>query len=185
VWLQGGCAVSTPTGYVPARDVLPGKGETHDPEQASYGYRSVELTSDVHRVTYRGDTLTSPELAEDFALLRSAEIALESGFPYLRVLERIDATSSITDTTTMPAMPVCDGYGECYTPPPTTITTTFTYPAFSFTVKLLRAASEDESFVFDARFLLYSLRRQHGISLDVPANAWYADYSCFDGEGGE
>ena len=65
--------------------------------------------------------------------------------------------------------------------PATTMTTTFTYPAFSFTVEFLRTDSEDESFVFDARFLFYSLRTQHGISPGVPAGAWYADYSCFGG----
>ena len=64
------------------------------------------------------------------------------------------------------------------------MTTTFTYPAFSFTVELLRGNTEDESFVFDARFLLYALRKQHGLSLHVAADAWYADYSCFDARSG-
>ena len=37
-WLQTGCAVSPPTGYVPAREILPGKGEKHDEDETRYGF---------------------------------------------------------------------------------------------------------------------------------------------------
>lgn len=173
-----GCAATPPVGYVAAHDVLPGRGEPLASEQAAYGYRSIELTPHVHRVTYRGDPMTSPERAEDFALLRAAELALEAGFPHFRVLERADATSTTTHTTALPSAPICDAYGDCYVPPPPTLTTTLTHPVFSFTVEFLRAESEPELFVFDARFVFHTLRQRHAVGSPIPADAWYADYSC-------
>ncbi len=69
------CASGVATPYGPAN----AKG---------YGYQDSRIEDNRVRITYRGDGATSPERVEDYALLRAAELALEGGYDWFRVVRR-------------------------------------------------------------------------------------------------
>lgn len=62
------------------------------------GYDSVMLAQDTFLVGFRGNDLTSATKVRDFAMLRSAELALEKGYPYFVVLDM----GTQSDTMTVP-----------------------------------------------------------------------------------
>lgn len=75
VLLCGGCA----TGY-DSSNVLMG------------GYSETKLAPDMVRVVFRGNSSTRKERAQDLALMRAADLALQAGFPYFTVLEELNDT---------------------------------------------------------------------------------------------
>lgn len=77
----GGCATSTP--YRAA------------PEAEDYGYRDMSLTSDRYRVSFAGNSNTSRETVETYVLYRAAEVALDAGHDYFRLVSR--DTEALTD----------------------------------------------------------------------------------------
>ena len=84
-----GCASS----YEPSSLLLPG------------GYSETKLGPDVVRIVFRGNSSTRPERAQDLALLRAADLSLQSGYPYFSVLEENSETRRSTSndiTTQMP-----------------------------------------------------------------------------------
>ncbi len=54
------------------------------------GYSETQLAPDVFRVNFQGNGYTSSERAQDFALLRAAELSLERGFRYFALLDETD-----------------------------------------------------------------------------------------------
>jgi len=67
--LLGGCA----TGYQE-------KGH-------SGGYSQTRLDKNVFKVNFKGNGYTSREKADDFAMMRAAELTLESGYQYFSIAE--------------------------------------------------------------------------------------------------
>lgn len=78
--LTGGCA--TGTFYQPAA--------TPD----DYGYRDLGLTSDHYRISFAGNSLTPRETVEAYVLYRAAEVTLEAGYDYFRVVSRDTETNT-------------------------------------------------------------------------------------------
>ncbi|MEM8950154.1 MAG: hypothetical protein AAGA21_04045 [Pseudomonadota bacterium] len=52
------------------------------------GYADQQLESDRYRVTFEGNDATSRETVEDFALYRAAELTLQTGNDYFRVVSK-------------------------------------------------------------------------------------------------
>lgn len=73
--LLGACATAIGTSYAPA-------------DEKGYGYTEQRVEADRFRITFRGDGATPPEAVEDYALLRAAELAVENGFDWFRVIAR-------------------------------------------------------------------------------------------------
>ena len=69
------CATAIGTAYGPA-------------DSKGFGYAETRIEQDRYRVTFAGDGATPPELVEDFALLRTAELAVENGYDWFRVIGR-------------------------------------------------------------------------------------------------
>lgn len=59
----------------------------YQPEGLTGGYSETRIAENVWRVFFRGNGFTSQERAIDFALLRSAELCLGSGYRYFVVIE--------------------------------------------------------------------------------------------------
>ncbi|NWG93283.1 MAG: hypothetical protein HXY21_12390 [Parvularculaceae bacterium] len=57
-------------------------------DRAGYGYASTRIEGDRFRVSFAGDGATPASVVEDYALLRAAEIALENGYDWFRVVGR-------------------------------------------------------------------------------------------------
>jgi hypothetical protein len=74
----------------------------YQPRDFSGGYSDTQLGENVFQVSFNGNAKTSPERASDFALLRSAEIAVVHGFPFFVLVngENGSQVSSYTTPTT-------------------------------------------------------------------------------------
>lgn len=73
--LLAACATAVGTAYGPA-------------DAKGYGYSEMRIEADRFRVTFAGDGATPPEVVEDYAMLRAAELALENGYDWFRVVGR-------------------------------------------------------------------------------------------------
>lgn len=69
------CAATGPTTYGAA-------------DAKGFGYEETRIENDRYRVMYRGSGGMPPELVEDYALLRAAELALANGYDWFRVVAR-------------------------------------------------------------------------------------------------
>ncbi|HEU4430488.1 MAG TPA: hypothetical protein VFT98_17130 [Myxococcota bacterium] len=68
-------ACATETRYQPAE----GPGD--------YGYREQRIESDRWRVAFRGNSMTELESVEQALLYRAAELTLEQGFAWFRIVD--------------------------------------------------------------------------------------------------
>lgn len=73
--LLAGCAAAGPAAYGPAED-------------GRFGYQETQIEQDRYRIIYRGSGGMPPELVEDYALRRAAELALTNGYDWFRVVGR-------------------------------------------------------------------------------------------------
>lgn len=73
--LAGLAACATPTPYQPAIDT-------------PYGFAEQRIEPDRYRVTFSGNTITDRETVENYLLLRAAELTLQQGYEYFRVVTR-------------------------------------------------------------------------------------------------
>lgn len=55
---------------------------------SNYGYTEQELTTDRYRVTFTGNTSTSADRVQDYALLRAAELTVQKGHDWFEVTSR-------------------------------------------------------------------------------------------------
>ncbi|MEX0645970.1 MAG: hypothetical protein WD076_11715 [Parvularculaceae bacterium] len=73
------CATAVGTAYAPA-------------DRKGYGYTETRIEGDRYRVSFAGDGATPQQAVEDYALLRAAELALENGYQWFRVIGKsVDA----------------------------------------------------------------------------------------------
>ncbi len=73
------CATAVGTAYAPA-------------DKKGYGYTETRVEADRYRITFAGDGATPQAVVEDYALLRAAELALENGYDWFRVIGKsVDA----------------------------------------------------------------------------------------------
>lgn len=69
------CATAVGTAYGPA-------------DSKGYGYTETRIEADRFRVRFAGDGATPPEVVEDYAMLRAAELAIENGYDWFRIVGR-------------------------------------------------------------------------------------------------
>lgn len=154
VGLLAGCA----TGYH-TQDVLRG------------GFRETQLDTNVFRVSSQGNEFTRQEAAEDYVLLRSADVTLANGFTHFAIA---DAKSHAN--TSYIAMPI-----QSYTSSSATVightafgsATTTTYggqviavkePSTTNTIVTFNGKPNIPSMVYDARFICESLGGKYDVT---------------------
>lgn len=76
VLLLGACATAIGTAYQPA-------------DNKGFGYVEQRIEADRYRVSFAGDGATPPQVVEDYALLRAAELAVAGGYDWLRIVSRV------------------------------------------------------------------------------------------------
>lgn len=69
------CAATGPTEYSPAGT-------------SKFGYSSTKIEADRYRIVYRGSGGMLPEVVEDYALRRAAELSLANGYSWFHVVSR-------------------------------------------------------------------------------------------------
>ncbi|NNL90071.1 MAG: hypothetical protein HKP25_13470 [Marinicaulis sp.] len=73
--LLGACAAVGPASYGAA-------------DAKGFGYEETRIEADRYRVVYRGSGGMPPELVEDFALRRAAELAQSNGYDWFQIVAR-------------------------------------------------------------------------------------------------
>ncbi len=73
--LIAACATAGPAEYGPA-------------DAKGFGYTEQRIESDRYRIAYQGSGGMPPEMVEDYALRRAAELALANGYDWFRVTGR-------------------------------------------------------------------------------------------------
>lgn len=77
---------------------LAGCATAYQADGLSGGYTETQLSQNVYRVSFKGNGFTHAETADDMALLRSAELMLEKGFPFFLIENGSSRTNYMTVT---------------------------------------------------------------------------------------
>jgi hypothetical protein len=133
------------------------------------GYSDTQIGPDMFRVSFGGNGYTSGERAQDFTLLRAAELTLQHGFRYFIIVEEKNTTKVSTSATPGYAYTSGSFYRGRY------VSSTFYSPPTSYTTErpesgLLIKCYEDKpdlNNVLDADFLQQSLTRKYGIEKNI------------------
>jgi hypothetical protein len=128
------------------------------------GFDETQIAPNVWRVSFKGNGYTSPERAENLALLRSADLTLRSGFSYFglasaRVGSSVSAfTTPVTTTTTASAHVVGNSaYGRATSTSYGGDTFFVSKPSANNTVVMFREKPEVSGMVYDAQFICDSV----------------------------
>lgn len=143
---------------------------TYQREGIMGGYTDAQIGENIFRVTFRGNGYTSPERAADLALLRCADLALEHGFHYFVV---IDAAAYLKqDPYTTPSKTIKTGSASIVGNSiyENSVSTTYggqtfliTKPSETDIILCFKEKPEDKFLVYDANFLVKSLREQYNL----------------------
>ena len=138
------------------------------------GYSSTRHTKDTYSVSFVGNEYSSPDQVYDFALLRAAELTLETQHKYFMLVEDRDASS--TRTRYNPGSPSIStpttrvtANGSIYTTREYTpgISPSFTStktPAYTLRITMTETPEGPTSLIFDAAETASRLRAKHKIS---------------------
>jgi hypothetical protein len=152
----------------------------YQPVGLTGGFSSTRLDENVFQVSFRGNGYTRQERASDYALLRSAEVALEHGFPYFAIVdgqryaEQSAWTSPSTSTTNLNATTYgnLSTYGNTGTYSGNTYgtATTTTYGGQTFLIRRPTASNtilcfkeKPDGFVYNAAFIVKSMKEKYGL----------------------
>ena len=154
---------------------------TYQPKSFTGGFSSTQLDVNVFQVSFRGNGYTNRERANDFALLRSAEVALENGYEYFSIIdgqrysESRSFTTPSTSTTQLNAntLGTVTGYGNTanyYGNTYGTATTT-TYGGQTYLISRPTASNtivgfkeKPEGFAYNAPVVVKSLKEKYGLN---------------------
>jgi hypothetical protein len=144
-FLNSGCAST----YKPV-DSGPGSG----------GYEDLKLSSNIFRISFRGNGLTNKSTASDLALLRSAEVAASNGFKYFVVSESVhedDHETASHAVSSMLSNPVFS------VPNPKK-------PRSTYTIICHEKRPETNSGVYDAQDVIQSLGKKYNAVIQKPSS---------------
>jgi len=149
----------------------------------SGGYSETQYSENVFQVSFKGNGYTSRERASDFALLRSAEVALEHGFKYFFIVNNDNYSKNMAYTTPTHSYTSGSSFtngtinmnrntgtynGTTYGSATTTTYGGQTYliskPRTTNTILCLKEKPEGNQFVFDAEFIRNSLMTKYHIN---------------------
>jgi hypothetical protein len=133
------------------------------------GFQDTQLAPDVFRVSFRGNSFTSRDRVQDFALLRAAELTLANGARYFGVMaetdqSRIDThvSSGSARTTGTVSMYGNTGYYSGTTTYTAPKVTTYYKPGVGMMIRTFNTKPEGD-FAFDAEFVSRSIRTKYGV----------------------
>jgi hypothetical protein len=131
------------------------------------GYSETQFAPDVFRVYFRGNGYTSGERAEDFAMLRAADLCLQHSFTCFALLNESSSTS--TSAVTTPGYAYTTGSAYAYGNSATYSGQTFYSPGQTILIHKPHAGllirgfqmKPDGIYTFDAAFLQQSLKQKY------------------------
>lgn len=137
----------------------------------SGGYTDVKIQDNIFKVSFYGNAYISKDNVQNFALLRSAEVALENGYSYFVVLEGESGTNQMLYTTPMTSRTygTVNTYGNSgtyqgYTNYSGGQTYSFNKPQTIFMIKGFKEKPEiSYSVIYDAEQIKTNLKTQYKI----------------------
>jgi hypothetical protein len=166
-----GCATEYQSNTTPLGSVLPNSVFSF-----SGGFTETQIDTNVWRVSFRGNRATDTERTADFALLRSAELALANNFTHFAfaasntVVEKSAYVKPVTATTTGSVM----YSGNMAMGSSTTqfsgggIEYTSSNPTSNNTVVMFKGKPEINAMVYDASFICSSLGKKYNVICNAP-----------------
>jgi hypothetical protein len=123
------------------------------------GFSETQLDTDLFTVSFKGNGYTSVERASDFALLRCADLTLQNGFTYFKVVDsqsNIHTTYNVTSDTNFNA----SSYGSNLYGSSSSNTTVHEVnrPAINMTIRLLKDKADG---AYNANFIGKSIRTKY------------------------
>lgn len=145
-------------------------GTPYQREAFMGGYDEIQLEENVFRVRFKGNGGTRAERAEDFALLRSAEITLEKGFTHFAIVDsrdRLDQSlhsTPSTSYTTGTANVVGDTiYGRAKTKTYGGDSFVISKPSTTNTIVCFKTKPNIQGTTYDAELVKRELRTKYGL----------------------
>lgn len=155
--------------------VCPGCATPYQPVGFTGGFSETQLAPDVFRIAFAGNGYTSGERAQDFAMLRAADLCVEHGFKCFAIVD--ESSSTRVSTFTTPGSAQTTGsvsiygngsgnyygnyYGQTtYTPPQTYF---IHKPRQSLLIQCFNEKPEGV-YTFDVGFLQQSIRGKYGMN---------------------
>jgi hypothetical protein len=160
---------------IPLTALLFGCATAYKPHGMSGGFTETQLDTNVWRVSFRGNEYTKGERAEDFALLRSAELALANGFTHFAFSS--SRTSTEVSSYTAPLIATTSGssnvYGNRISGSSTTEfsggnTTFISRPTANNVVVMFKERPNIGAMVYDAIFICNSLGKKYEVICNAP-----------------
>jgi hypothetical protein len=155
--------------------VITGCASPYQPERFGGGFSETQLDTNVFRVSFRGNGLTSTDRAEELALLRSAEIALNNGFTHFVIVgnethETIGSFSTPTQSYTTANVTAYNNSAVGMAQTTTYGGQTFVYakPRTTNTIVCFKGKPEIQGLVYDAGFLCNSIGQKYGVRCNGP-----------------
>lgn len=150
--------------------IFAGCATSYQPSGFSGGFSEVQLDTNVFRVSFVGNGYTSTGKAEEFALLRSAEITIKNNFTHFVIINsrsRQDLSSYTTPTNSYTTANATrfgnSAYGTANTTTHGGETTVIAKPNITNTIMCFNGKPVLQSFIYDATFLCASLGKKYNI----------------------
>jgi len=135
------------------------------------GFSETQLATNVFRVSFRGNGNTDPERAEDFALLRSAELTLKTGFTHFVIIDSQSREKRSTYTAPTHSYTTANATAYGNSAYGTANTTTYggqtfnsSEPSTVNTIYMIKGKPDIQGLVYDAQFLCNSLGSKYKVT---------------------
>jgi hypothetical protein len=128
------------------------------------GYEDIQLSENIFKISFHGNGYTSRQRAEDFCLLRSAEVAKSNGYTYFVIIEdnNYSEQSSYTTPTT--------SYGEASVHGNTVRGKVTTYGGNTYTISKPRNSNtilcfkeKPDGISYDVNLVIPSIKAKYSI----------------------
>lgn len=134
------------------------------------GFDETRLGENIFRVNFKGNGYTSKQRAQDFTLLRCAELSLENGYPFFVIVDGSTQSNSAYAPGVATSSTTASGntYGNQFSGRATTTTYgggfAFSYPTTDNTIMGMKEKPESaQAVVYDSKFVVQSLRKKYEI----------------------
>jgi hypothetical protein len=150
--------------------VLGGCATVYQSEGLSGGFSETQLDTNVFRVSFRGNGYTRAEIAEELALLRSAELTRKNGFTHFAIID--GRTREQSGTYTAPTQSYTTANATAYGNSAYGTARTTTYggqtfhiskPSTTNTIMCFNGKPDIQGLTYDAQFICNSLGQKHGV----------------------
>jgi hypothetical protein len=150
---------------------LVGCATPYQPKGFKGGFSETQLSENVFRVYFRGNGYTKEERAEDFTMLRSAELAEEHGFQYFVVVDE-NSISSVTGSVVMPTQTTTTAsatgvgntaYGTAYSTTTGGHSFFIKKPSDRMTIVCFKDRPDVQGVVYESSYIIESITTKYGM----------------------